>query len=130
MIVDTSVIVAILRNEPEADAFLATMRSANRVCIASPTYLECCLVLTKDRSEESVLEIDNLLSRIGIEIVPFTVEMAKIASGAFLAYGKGRKHKAQLNFGDCISYSISKCEAMPLLFKGDDFRHTDVECVK
>ena len=129
MIVDSSAIVAIIRNELEATRFYNAIMASPRAVLAAPTYVECCLVLTKDRSEEAVKELDSLLDKISIEIIAFTPKMAQIAAKAFLKYGKGRGNPAQLNFGDCISYAVSKVEAMPLLFKGDDFVHTDVERV-
>lgn len=72
--------------------------------------------------------VDALLRASNIGIMEFSASSASVAVEAFLKYGKRRGHPAQLNFGDCISYAVSRSEAMPLLFKGDDFRHTDVDC--
>ena len=127
MIIDASVIVAILRLEPEARLFLEAIEKSDHPCIAAPTYLEACMVMSGSLGEQGQHDVDQLIATMNIEIVPFRAQAAKYAVGAFLRYGKSRKHKAQLNFGDCISYAMSKTEAMPLLFKGEDFAHTDVE---
>ncbi len=94
--------------------------------IGAPSYLEICMVIAGRRMSGAIEDIDGFMHKAGIEIVPFTAAASKIAVQAFIKYGKGR-HPARLNFGDCISYAMSKTELMPLLFKGDDFRLTDVE---
>ncbi len=86
------------------------------------------MIATRELGETGVNSVDELIDLLRIEIVPFTAQAAKLAQTAFLRFGKGRGHPAQLNFGDCISYAASKFELMPLLFKGTDFSHTDVEC--
>jgi ribonuclease VapC len=129
MIVDASAIIALIRNEPDAENLYRTIVGSPRALMVAPTYVECCLVLTKDRSEEAIKQFDALLEKLSVDIIPFTPKMAKIAAHAFLKFGKGRGNQAQLNFGDCISYAASKVEAMPLLFKGEDFGFTDVERV-
>jgi ribonuclease VapC len=127
MIVDSSAIIAMMRDEIDGGLYYEAIVASPRVLMPAPIYVECCLVLTKDRSELAMQELDSLLGRIMIEIIPLTPKMSRVAAKAFLTYGKGRGHKAQLNFGDCISYAASKVEAMPLLFKGEDFALTDVE---
>ena len=126
MIVDTSALVAILRSEPEALIFAATLNAARRKMIAAPTYLESAMVMVGRKSAGGKIALDELLAEAGIEIVPFDSDAARIAVESFIRFGKGR-HPAGLNFGDCISYALAKTEIMPLLFKGDDFRLTDVE---
>jgi ribonuclease VapC len=127
VIVDSSAIISILRLEPEAQIFLKKLDTTSRCLIAAPTYLEVCMVMAGTLGEKGQDDVDQLLSAMDILIVPFTPTASKVAVSAFLTYGKGRGHKAQLNFGDCISYAMSKVEAMPLLFKGEDFALTDVE---
>jgi ribonuclease VapC len=129
VIVDASAIIAILRLEPEAQAFVQKLDSAPRCFVPAPTYLEACMVMAGTLGAKGREDVDQLLSILDIEIVPFTANASKVAVSAFLTFGKGRGHKAQLNFGDCVSYAASKVEAMPLLFKGDDFGFTDVERV-
>jgi ribonuclease VapC len=126
VIVDTSSLIAILRGEAEALAFAKRIEVAQSKVIAAPTYVETCMVFASRKGADKKFHVDELLRQSEIEIVPFTPQAAAIAVEAFLKYGKGRGHKAQLNFGDCVSYAMSKLEVMPLLFKGEDFRHTDV----
>ena len=95
--------------------------------MSAPSYVELCLAAASKRGTQAVDDIDAQLALWGVEIIPFDQHAAKLAVSAFRRYGKGRGHPAQLNFGDCMAYAASKTEAMPLLFKGDDFGHTDVE---
>ncbi|MGH6907202.1 MAG: type II toxin-antitoxin system VapC family toxin, partial [Aestuariivirga sp.] len=78
------------------------------------------------RDASAVQPIDGFIREAGIQLIPFTAAAAMIAVQAFIKYGKGR-HPAGLNFGDCMSYALAKTEVMPLLFKGEDFRLTDIE---
>jgi ribonuclease VapC len=127
MIVDTSALVAILRNESEAVDLVTALENARIAQITAPSVLELCMVMLNTTAPEGLSRIQRMLHDLGIVTIPFTAEMADVAVHAFLMFGKGRGHKAQLNFGDCIAYAASKVEAMPLLFKGHDFIHTDVE---
>ncbi len=86
------------------------------------------MVLSRHKNSDALVKLNDLIKEMDIGILPFGADAAYAAVQAFSHYGKGRGHKAQLNFGDCISYAVSKVEAMPLLFKGGDFRLTDVEC--
>lgn len=95
--------------------------------IAAPILLETTLVLVGDKRDEMIGVLDDFVRLVAIKTVPFTADHAAIARQAFMKYGKGRNHPAALNFGDCISYATAKLEMMPLLFKGDDFRLTDIE---
>jgi ribonuclease VapC len=126
VIVDSSALVAILRNEPERERFVEAIAAAPSRSMAAPNLLETSMVLA-GRQEDAILErLDAFLHEAGIRVLPFTAEHAAAARYAFLRYGKGR-HKAGLNFGDCIAYATAKLEAEPLLFKGADFGLTDVE---
>jgi ribonuclease VapC len=129
MIVDTSAVVAILRSEPEAEVFLNILKCHSDCRMCSANYLELCMVVLKDKDRSGIRKIKMAIDELGIELVAFTPEMADLAAAAFEKYGKGRGHSAQLNFGDCIAYAVSKLEGQPLLFKEEDFRKTDVECV-
>ena len=126
MIVDSSALVAILLGEAESLSFARALQAAPVKLIAAPTYLETCMVMVRRSGVEARQDVDDLMRRSEIQIVPFTPQAASLAVSAFLNFGKGR-HPANLNFGDCISYAMTKTELMPLLFKGDDFRLTDVE---
>jgi len=77
------------------------------------------------RGDDGARDVDLLLAKLRVEIVPFTARQAEIARKAFRRYGRGR-HDAKLNFGDCFAYALAKDAAAPLLFKGDDFGQTDV----
>ncbi|MEO6609047.1 MAG: type II toxin-antitoxin system VapC family toxin [Aestuariivirga sp.] len=128
MVLDTSAIVAILRDEPDARLLFESIIGSDLRLMASPTFLETSIVVGANKNSEGIAKLDDLISRLDIKIIEFGLEHALVARRAFQTYGKGQGHPAQLNFGDCISYATSKVEAMPLLFKGDDFRLTDVEC--
>ncbi len=126
--VDTSALIAILFAESEAKQFVEVISTSRYSIMSAPSLLECNLVAVRNFGDSATSLVQQAVIGLKIEIVPFKAEAVAFATDAFLRYGKGRGHPAQLNFGDCISYAVSKVEAMPLLFKGDDFRLTDVEC--
>jgi ribonuclease VapC len=125
MILDTSALVAVLFGEPEADAFTRLIHDAERCLISAGSFLELSIVIERQAGPEAARQCDMFFRRAGIIIEPFTVEQAHIARQAFHDFGKGR-HRAGLNFGDCFAYALSKVTGEPLLFKGNDFRKTDV----
>jgi ribonuclease VapC len=125
LISDSSAIVAILKDEPDAAEFMAVIsREVTRVSAAS--MLESAMVITPSR----FADLDQLLEDAEITVVPFDGDQAKIARDAFAQYGKRSGSKAQLNFGDCMSYALAKVTGEPLLFKGDDFTYTDIESAR
>lgn len=126
MIVDSSALVAILTEEDDAVILNRVIARAASCAISAPTLLETSMVLSGRRGQAPIDALDAYLLKANIAILPFTTEHARLARDAFLRYGKGR-HKAGLNFGDCIAYATARLEAMPLLFKGDDFALTDVD---
>ncbi|MEQ1950046.1 type II toxin-antitoxin system VapC family toxin [Mesorhizobium sp. CN2-181] len=126
MIVDSSALVAILLGEPDGQAFAAAIDQSASAGIAAPNVVEAAMVLVGRVGPAANTMLDEFLTVAEIRTVPFTADHAAVARQAFLRYGKGR-HAAGLNFGDCIAYATAKLEQMPLLFKGDDFRRTDVE---
>ncbi len=126
MILDTSAVVAILFREPEAAEFAELIFEADDCRLSAGSYLEISIVIKRQGRPGDDRQCDLFLRRSGVEIEPFTVEQAEIARQAFNDYGKGR-HAAGLNFGDCFAYALAKTTGEPLLFKGDDFRHTDVQ---
>jgi ribonuclease VapC len=128
VIVDSSALVAIIRAERDFEIYVDALEKSALSKMASPTYLELCMVVVANRDAQSKQIVDYLCRKFRISIIDFTTEISEIAFAAFIQYGKGRGHPAQLNFGDCISYATSKSELMPLLFKGNDFRLTDIEC--
>lgn len=126
MIVDTSAVVAILRDEPEALAFAKAMDGARTCCISAVSFVEAAAVIDGSRSPISSRRFDDFFREAEIVIEPVTANQARLAREAYRDFGKGR-HETGLNFGDCFAYALAKEKREPLLFKGDDFRHTDVE---
>ena len=126
MIVDTSVLIAILLEEPGYEAFAMRLGEASVRRMAAPNLFEASMVMIGRKQERGAVLLDRLVDATRMEIIPFTAGHAAVAREAFMRYGKGR-HAAGLNFGDCIAYATARLEEMPLLFKGDDFRATDIE---
>lgn len=127
MVIDTSALLAILQNEPERRSFNLEIQAAERRLISAAIYVECSMILESRCGAEGVRDLDHFIARAQLTIVPVDAEQARIARDAFRKYGKGR-HRAGLNFGDCFSYALSRAIDEPLLFKGNDFPHTDIEC--
>jgi ribonuclease VapC len=128
MIIDRSALIAILLGEPEAELFALLIARDSRRIVSTFTALETSIVIEAKKGDLGGRELDILLDRAKIEIVPLTVEQLEIARSAWRKYGRGR-HPAGLNIGDCCSYALSKCCGEPLLFKGRDFSQTDIETV-
>src|SRR5689334_14835026 len=129
MVIDSSAVIAILRSESEREGFEDAIRVAEIRLMSAMTKLEAGMVAIGLRDVAGAFDLDRLLKRLDVTIVPFDDHQAEIAREAFARYGKGR-HRAGLNFGDCAAYALSMAEAEPLLFKGTDFGATDVEIVK
>lgn len=125
MIVDTSALIAILREEPGAKSYAEALVNSGPAKLPAATYVELVNVLDRRVGVEAVEAADELIQRAGIEIVAFDPEQAKWARHARLTYGTGRS-AARLNFGDCFVYALAKATGEPLLFKGNDFSHTDI----
>lgn len=126
MIVDTSALVAILFDEPEAVALATILDSAESLCMSAGTYLELSIVIDKRRDPVLSNRIDEILDRYEIYVEYVTFEQAKIARQAYRDYGKGSGSPAKLNLGDCFSYALARVKREPILYKGDDFVHTDL----
>ena len=122
MIVDTSVIVAIILREDEADGLVTRIRSVGRARFSVAGYVKAALVLTGRGRQD---DLDATLDHLGVTLEPLSVEQAKLARDAGHRFGKGR-HCAGLNFGERFAYALAKATGEPLLFKGDDFVHTDL----
>ena len=125
IVLDTSALVAILLGEPEARDFADAIERHSPAIISAATIVETSIVVESRKGEAAGRELDLLLYRAGIEIVPVDAEQADIAREAWRRYGKGR-HTAGLNYGDCFAYALAKSSDAPLLFKGEDFARTDV----
>ncbi len=126
MIVDSSVILGILKGEADAAKMAHILRGARTRRISAANYFESAIVTDCNRDPILSRQLDELLRDAEIVIEPVTANQARIAREAYRDFGKGN-HKAGLNFGDCFAYALAKDKGEPLLFKGDDFRHTDVE---
>ena len=126
MILDSSVLVAILRDEPEAEACLVAMSDAPAIRLSAASFVEVAAVIDGPRDPVASRRLDELLSFVDAIIEPVTVEQARIAREAYRDFGRGSGHPARLNFGDCFAYALAKATGEPLLFKGEDFSQTDV----
>lgn len=125
MVVDSSALLCVFFNEPEMSVFAGAMERAAILRMGAPTFVESSIVAICRRGPAVLPKLELFMETAGIRIVPFTSSAGRVAAQAYVRFGKGR-HPAGLNFGDCISYAVAKTEAMPLLFKGNDFRLTDV----
>lgn len=129
MIVDTSALVAILRAEPGALRFAQAIQAADERRLSAVSFVEAAAVIESGGDPIAKRRFDDLLREAEIAIEAVSVTQARIAREAYRDYGKGRGHRAKLNFGDCFAYALAKEMGEPLLFKGKDFSHTDVESV-
>jgi ribonuclease VapC len=128
MVIDTSALVAILKREPERRAFIEAIEAADARLMSVATFVEISIVIEARHGAEGLRDLDHLIGRAGIEFVPVNADHGTLAREAFSRFGKGR-HRAGLNYGDCFSYALAISTGEPLLFKGDDFLHTDVTLV-
>lgn len=123
MVIDTSALIAIQFDEPDADALKSVLRP--RTMVGAPTLLEYYLVVGGRYGEVGRLHAEALVERLDLVVINFIQEMSMLAADAFMRFGKGR-HPARLNFGDCMSYALAKHMDAPLLYKGGDFSKTDI----
>jgi len=126
MIVDASAVIAILRQEPEAQAFARAISSATVRRISAVNYVEAAAVIDASRDPIASRRFDDLFRAAQLLIEPVTEAQARTAREAYRDFGKGSGHPARLNLGDCFAYALAKVRGERLLFKGDDFIRTDV----
>lgn len=126
MIVDSSALIAILKEEPEATRFIELIDSAMHCRMSAFNYVETAVVVDGNRDPIMSRRFEDFLQQAEIEIQPLTIEQARIAREAYRDFGTGSGHPARLNFGDCFAYALAKDAGEPLLFKGADFLRTDV----
>ena len=126
MIIDTSALVAILRDEPEAPALVRAIEQADTRRLSAVSYVEAAIVIDSPRDPIASRRFDELVQAAGLTIEPVTEAHARIAREAYRDFGRGSGHPAKLNFGDCFAYALAHESGEPLLFKGEDFVHTDV----
>jgi len=124
MVIDTSAVLAILPQEPEAAAFAVAIRDDPVRLTSAVSLLECAIAVESKLGASGGRELDLLLHKSRVEVVSFDRNQAELARSAWERYGRGR-HPARLNFGDCCSHALAKTCGEKLLFKGDDFSQTD-----
>lgn len=127
IVVDTSALIAILNREPEIGAIRTALTASPRSCISAACVVEATSVAQRWGDHVATTTLDDVLRELRIEIVGLDLPQMTIARAAYMKYGKGRGHPAQLNICDCFSYALAMHLDVPLLFKGDDFAHTDVQ---
>lgn len=125
MVIDSSALIAILRDEAERESFIAAIADDPRRLISAATYVESSSVIFGRRGQAGLNAMDALLRRFDMEIVDVTMDQAILAREAYVRYGRGH-HPAGLNLNDCFPYALAKVENEPLLFKGNDFSQTDI----
>jgi len=126
MIVDTSAIVAVLRDEPDASSYAQALGAAENSRVSAVNFVEAAAVIDANRNPIASRRFDDFCRVARLTIEPVTEAQARIAREAYRDFGKGSGHAAGLNFCDCFAYALAKATGEPLLFKGKDFAHTDV----
>jgi len=126
VIVDTSALVALLFREPGFEVINEKLLAAANIGVGAPTLVEAGLVVSARRSGDATHDLARLIRDFAFVTIPFGEEHARVAVEAFARYGKGR-HRAALNFGDCMTYAVARLARQPLLCTGDDFARTDLE---
>jgi ribonuclease VapC len=129
VILDTSALIAILLQEPEADAMVRAIAADEVRLVGAPTLVEASAVIHSRKGPGGEVALDALLERMDVRVIEMSVPAAKLARLAYARFGKGLGDPGVLNFGDCLSYGVAMAEREPLLFKGDDFGRTDVSAV-
>jgi len=125
MVLDTSALLALLLAEPEAEAFRLALEDDTTRLISAATLLETAIVIETRKGADGGRELDLLIHKAGMEIVPFDSDQVAEARRAYRRFGKGR-HAAGLNLGDAFAYALARTSGEPLLFKGEDFARTDI----
>jgi ribonuclease VapC len=125
MVIDSSALIAILEGEPESRLFRDLIIRDEMRLVSAATMVETSIVALGRRGEAGLERLQAFIETADIDSVAFRTDQIQLALDAFRRYGKGR-HRAALNFGDCFSYALAKATGEPLLFKGDDFGHTDI----
>lgn len=130
MVIDSSALITILLGEPGSDDLVRTIARAGERMVGAPTWVEASAVMRARKGPGGELALDALMERMTIQIVPLSVDAARLARLGYARFGKGIGDPAVLNYGDCLAYGTAMAAARPLLFVGDDFRRTDVEAAR
>jgi ribonuclease VapC len=126
VVIDSSALVAIFKGEIDSIHLVERITSYKRKVMSAATWLESSMVCESAPQQGGAAKFAEALIELGVEIIPFTPEQARLALEAFKRFGKGRGAKASLNFGDCFVYALAKEFGAPILFKGNDFAQTDI----
>ncbi len=130
MILDSSVLIHIAFGEPGWETSLRWLSEQPRLRLLAISLVEVYAVVTGRSRQPLKYDLGELLRRLEIEVIAFDTEQARLAQDAYLRYGKGQGHPAQLNFGDVMVYALCASKGEVLAFVGDDFNHTDLEAVR
>lgn len=125
--IDTSALVAILLAERDSEALVEAIVAGEPRLLGAPTLVEAAAVMAARKGPQGEVALDALLQRLDIDVIPMTPEAASFARSAYARYGKGIGSPAVLNYGDCLAYGVARAAGEPLLFRGEDFRMTDIE---
>ena len=128
MVLDSSAVLAILFDKPERRAFTSAIERDPRRLMSPANLLESALIVESRRGESAGRELDLLLHRADVQLIPVDAAQVELARAAWRRFGKGR-HPAGLNYGDCFAYALAAASDEPLLFKGEGFAHTDLPAV-
>jgi ribonuclease VapC len=128
VVIDTSVLIALLGMEAEAARLAAAIEADATRLFSAASLVEAAIVIESRYGPDGGRELDLLVAKAGLSVEPVTAQQAEIAREAWRRFGKGR-HPASLNLGDCFSYALARVTGEPLLFKGTDFPQTDVAVV-
>jgi ribonuclease VapC len=126
MVLDSSALVAIMLREPEMASFQQAIAAARDPLLSAVNLLECRMVLGSRGGDQILAKLDEYLTFIGCEIIPFDAEQSRLAFEAHRRFGRGSGHPARLNMGDCAAYALASSRTLPLLYKGADFALTDI----
>jgi len=126
MIIDASAVIVILRDEPDARSYAKAIADARSRRVSAVNYVEAAAVIDGSRDPIASRRLDDFFRAAQMVIEPVTQAQAQVAREAYRDFGKGSGHPASLNFGDCFAYALAKVTGEPLLFKGQDFTHTDL----
>lgn len=126
-VIDTSALIAVLLVESEAEQFSEYLDRETSAWISTSTLHEAFCVVRRPTIRNGYPRLQEMVGLVGPEIAPFDLVQLEAAKVAYFRYGRGSGHSADLNMGDCFSYALAKTRNLPLLFKGDDFIHTDIE---
>jgi ribonuclease VapC len=127
VIIDSSALVAILFAEPDAALYASAIEAADERRISAASFVEAAVVIDGRRDPIVSRRFDDLLREAEIVVEPVDAEQARLAREAYRDFGRGSGHPARLNFGDCFAYALARSRRETLLFKGNDFIHTDAK---